>query len=180
MQASSAKSDTRPGTGITMQLSSKGRYAVMAMADMATAGDGAVVPLASISARQHISLSYLEQLFAKLRRAGLVESMRGPGGGYLLARPAAEITLAAVMVAVDEPVKMTRCTGGEKGGCVAEHRCLTHDVWRLLGDHIVTFLSDVTLGDIADNAAAREAVRALHHDAHSGGNADKAKGLAAE
>ncbi len=163
-----------------MQLSSKGRYAVMAMADMATVGDGAVVPLAAISARQHISLPYLEQLFAKLRRAGLVESMRGPGGGYLLARPAPEITLAAVMAAVDEPVKMTRCASEEPGGCVAEHRCLTHDVWRSLGDHIVTFLDGVTLGDIADNAVAREAVRAAQDDANSDGTTNGAARQAAE
>lgn len=158
-----------------MQLSSKGRYAVMAMADMATADDGTVVPLAAISARQHISLAYLEQLFVKLRRAGLVDSMRGPGGGYLLARPAGEITLAAVMQAVDEPVKMTRCAG-EESGCVAEHRCLTHDVWRSLGNHIVSFLDGVTLGDIADNAAARDALRAAQRDGAADNGVDAAPG----
>lgn len=142
-----------------MQVSSKGRYAVMAMADLATHGEGAVAPLAGISARQHISLSYLEQLFAKLRRAGLVDSLRGPGGGYRLAREAGDITLAEVMAAVDEPVKMTRCASEKSGGCVAEHRCLTHDLWRSLSDHIVAFLADVTLSDVADNARAREAMR---------------------
>lgn len=152
-----------------MQLSSKGRYAVMAIADLATEGEGAVTPLAAISARQQISLAYLEQLFSKLRRAGLVDSMRGPGGGYRLARPAGEITLAEVMAAVDEPVKMVRCAGESTGGCVADHRCLTHDLWRALGDHIVEFLAGVTLADIADNAAAREAMRAARQNASSEG-----------
>ena len=150
-----------------MQLSSKGRYAVMAMADLATAGQGAVESLASISARQHISLPYLEQLFAKLRRAGLVNSTRGPGGGYCLARSTEDITLAEVMAAVDEPVKMTRCTAEQGGGCVADHRCLTHDLWRSLGNHIVEFLDGVTLADIIDNAAARAAVRAMQSAAEA-------------
>lgn len=131
----------------------------MAMADLASSGEGAVATLASISARQHISLQYLEQLFAKLRRAGLVDATRGPGGGYSLARGASEITLAEVMAAVDEPVKMTRCASEESGGCVADRRCLTHDLWRSLGNHIVAFLDGVTLGDVADNALARDAVR---------------------
>lgn len=144
-----------------MQVSSKGRYAVMAMADLAAAGDGAVASLAAIAARQHISLAYLEQLFAKMRRAGLVESMRGPGGGYRLARGANAITLAEVMAAVDEPVKMTRCTGAAPGGCVAEKRCLTHELWRDLGDHIVSFLSGMTLGDVVANSPARAAVIAV-------------------
>lgn len=140
-----------------MQLSSKGRYAVMAMTDLATTEAGSVVGLAAISARQHISQPYLEQLFVKLRRAGLVESMRGPGGGYLLARPADQISLAEVMAAVDEPVKMTRCASDASLGCVAERRCLTHDLWRSLGNHIVSFLEGVTLADVVQNAAAREA-----------------------
>jgi Rrf2 family iron-sulfur cluster assembly transcriptional regulator len=142
-----------------MQLSSKGRYAVMAMADLAAAGEGAVAPLAAISARQDISLPYLEQLFARLRRAGLVDSMRGPGGGYRLARDAGDITLAEVMAAVDEPVKMTRCADEASGGCVVGNRCLTHDLWRSLGNHIVTFLDGISLGDVVENAAAKEAVQ---------------------
>ncbi len=133
----------------------------MAMADLATAGQGAVESLASISARQHISLPYLEQLFAKLRRAGLVDSMRGPGGGYRLARDSSQVTLAEVMAAVDEPVKMTRCAGETRGGCVAEHRCLTHDLWRSLGNHIIAFLDGVTLADIVDNRSAYDALRAV-------------------
>lgn len=144
-----------------MQVSSKGRYAVMAMVDLAAGGDDAVAPLAAIAGRQHISLAYLEQLFLKLRRAGLVDSMRGPGGGYRLARPAAEITLSEVMAAVDEPVKMTRCAGAGAGGCVAEKRCLTHDLWRDLGDHIVAFLSGMTLGDVIGSTRARDAVLAV-------------------
>lgn len=162
-----------------MQLSSKGRYAVMAMADLAAAGEGAVAPLAAISSRQDISLPYLEQLFARLRRAGLVDSMRGPGGGYRLARDAGEITLAEVMAAVDEPVKMTRCAGEASGGCVVGNRCLTHDLWRSLGNHIVAFLNGVSLGDVVENAAAKEAVRSALSPAGDDA-ADDSAGLAAE
>ncbi|MDA7948609.1 MAG: Rrf2 family transcriptional regulator [Hyphomicrobiaceae bacterium] len=139
-----------------MQLSSKGRYAVMAMADLARHSNGNAVPLAAISGRQQLSLAYLEQLFVKLRRAGLVESMRGPGGGYRLARDAHEISISAIMEAVEEPVKMTRCHVEDKGGCVGDSRCLTHDLWRALGNHIVVFLGGVSLGDVIDNATARE------------------------
>lgn len=133
----------------------------MAMADLAAAGGSTVAPLAAIAARQHISLAYLEQLFVKLRRAGLVESMRGPGGGYRLARDAGSITLAEVMAAVDEPVKMTRCAAEGSSGCVAEKRCLTHDLWRDLGDHIVAFLDGMTLGDVVGNTSARTTVLAV-------------------
>lgn len=143
-----------------MQLSSKGRYAVMAMADLARNSDGGVVPLAAIAERQKLSLTYLEQLFAKLRRAGLVDSMRGPGGGYRLASEAHDITIAAVMMAVEEPVKMTRCHA-EGIGCVGDSKCLTHDLWRALGDRIVDFLDNVTLGDVVDNAAAKDTARIL-------------------
>lgn len=143
-----------------MQVSTKGRYAVMAMVDLTVVGENAVVPLAEISARQHISLAYLEQLFGKLRRAGLLVSMRGPGGGYRLAHPASKITLNEVMAAVDEPVKMTRCADGEQsGGCVAGRRCLTHELWHSLGNHIVSFLEGITLADVAVNAAARDFIR---------------------
>lgn len=143
-----------------MQLSSKGRYAVMAMADLASAGEDAVVGLAAISERQHISQTYLEQLFAKLRRAGLVDSVRGPGGGYRLAHPASGISVAEIMAAVDEPVKMTRCADDQEDGCVVGHRCLTHDLWSSLGDHIVTFLDKVSLENVVENAQAKAAVRA--------------------
>lgn len=142
-----------------MQLSSKGRYAVMAMADLARNSRGAAVPLSAIAERQHLSLPYLEQLFGKLRRAGVVESMRGPGGGYRLSSDAHTITISAIMQAVEEPVKMTRCQLEDMGGCVGDSRCLTHDLWRALGDHIVDFLGSVTLGDVIDNAQARQIAR---------------------
>lgn len=128
----------------------------MAMADLARYSDGNAVRLAAISERQQLSLAYLEQLFVKLRRAGLVDSMRGPGGGYRLARDAHEIMISAIMEAVEEPVKMTRCHLDDSIGCVGDNRCLTHDLWRALGDHIVLFLGGVSLGDVVDNATAKE------------------------
>src|SRR5271170_5042776 len=114
-----------------MQLSTKGRYAVMAMTDLAGRGEGRAVTLAAIAANQQISRPYLEQLFARLRREGLVQSVRGPGGGYRLARPAAETSIADVVVAVDEPLKATRCAGHDAAaGCLkGGARCLTHDLW---------------------------------------------------
>lgn len=145
-----------------MELNTKGRYAVMAMADLAKQTGGlaapvtpasavpaSAIPLSEIAERQQISLPYLEQLFQRLRKAGLVESVRGRTGGYALARPASGIAIAAILAAVEEPVKMTRCQGGE-AGCVGHERCLTHDLWRALGDHIATFLDDVTLQDVLD------------------------------
>lgn len=141
-----------------MQLSTKGRYAVMAMADLGLHGPGSTVPLAMISEGQQISQTYLEQLFLKLRRGGLVTSVRGPGGGYVLAREADEITIAEIMAAVDEPVKMTRCEGEQKKGCIGDNRCVTHDLWDALGDQIVSFLDRVTLGDVIGNALAKEMV----------------------
>jgi Rrf2 family iron-sulfur cluster assembly transcriptional regulator len=143
-----------------MQLSTKGRYAVMALADLAKEGEGSVVPLATISGRQNISLPYLEQLFLKMRRGGIVSSMRGPGGGYTLARPAADIRIIEIMKAVDEPVKMTRCTGDAETGCVGDHRCLTHDLWDALGEQIISFLDGVSLGDVVENALAKETAKA--------------------
>lgn len=143
-----------------MQLSSKGRYAVMAMADLASHSQGSIVSIAEIAKRQELSSTYLEQLFSKLRRAGLVNSTRGPGGGYRLASQPHDITISDIMQAVEEPVKMTRCHLEHSGGCVGDSRCLTHDLWRALGDHIVGFLGNVTLGDVVDNATAKEYVRA--------------------
>jgi len=145
-----------------MQLSTKGRYAVMALADLAREGEGSVVRLATISERQNISLHYLEQLFLKMRRAGIVVSMRGPGGGYGLSRPCEEIRIIEIMTAVDEPVKMTRCAGDAELGCIGDHRCLTHDLWDALGEQIVAFLDGVTLGDVVENARAKEAARQAH------------------
>jgi Rrf2 family iron-sulfur cluster assembly transcriptional regulator len=110
------------------------------------------VTLAGISARQGISLSYLEQLFGKLRRAGLVDSVRGPGGGYNLARHAVDISVSDVIVAVDEPIDQTRCGGMQN--CHDDHRCLTHDLWTGLNDHIFAYLGSVSLGQlIAQNKA---------------------------
>ncbi|MBI1329545.1 MAG: Rrf2 family transcriptional regulator [Alphaproteobacteria bacterium] len=135
-----------------MRLSTKGRYAVMAMADLAgNTADNRPVPLAEIAKRQEISLSYLEQLFAKLRRGGLVKSIRGPGGGYRLARAANEIRIADVILAVDEPIQATRCRAGSGKGCMgANGRCVTHDLWEELGRQIHVFLSSVTLGDVIE------------------------------
>ncbi len=134
-----------------MKLSTKGRYAVMAMVDLATQNDGKPIALADVAERQEISLSYLEQLFGRLRRGQLVKSVRGPGGGYLLARDAAEIRVADVIMAVDEPIKATRCTPGSPSGCQGrQQRCLTHDLWEELGNQIYLFLSSVSLADVAD------------------------------
>ncbi len=132
-----------------MKLSTKGRYAVMALVDLASYSNGQPLALAEIAERQEISLSYLEQLFAKLRRGELVKSVRGPGGGYLLARPAAETRISDVILAVDEPIRATRCTPGSPLGCRANNsRCLTHDLWEELGNQIHIFLSSVTLADV--------------------------------
>ncbi|MGQ0741718.1 MAG: Rrf2 family transcriptional regulator [Alphaproteobacteria bacterium] len=136
-----------------MKLSTRGRYAVMAMADLAGQMDGGrPVPLADISLRQGISLSYLEQLFAKLRRGGLVASARGPGGGYRLAQPARETRIADIIVAVDESIKATRCENGNSIGCLGKNgRCLTHDLWEELGRQIEVFLESVTLADVIEH-----------------------------
>lgn len=131
-----------------MKLSTKGRYAVMAIVDLASAGLDRPVPLADIAGRQEISLSYLEQLFAKLRRAGLVKSVRGPGGGYRLARSAADTRISDIILAVDEPVDVTRCKGHGQGCMTAGARCLTHDLWDELGRHIQLYLSSVSVDDV--------------------------------
>ena len=132
-----------------MKLSTKGRYAVMAMVDLASASRGAPVALADIATRQEISLSYLEQLFAKLRKGGLVKSVRGPGGGYLLAHPLEESRISDIILAVDEPIRATRCAPGSPAGCRSNRsRCLTHDLWEELGNQIHLYLSSVTLADI--------------------------------
>ena len=143
-----------------MKLSTKGRYAVMAMADLAQAGAERPAPLADIASRQEISLSYLEQLFAKLRRAGVVVSARGPGGGYRLARPAGETRISDIVLAVDEPVDITRCQHAAKGCMESGKRCVTHDLWDELSRHIHLFLSSVTLEDVVERrvmGAARSA-----------------------
>lgn len=140
-----------------MDLNTKGRYAVMAMADLARFSVNDAVPLSVIADRQHLSLSYLEQLFLKLRQAGLVESARGRSGGYRLGQPAAAISVAAVMAAVEEDTRMTRCHGAAAGGCVDGERCLTHGLWEALGAEIEAFLSRVTLQDVLDGVPAAAA-----------------------
>lgn len=132
-----------------MKLSTKGRYAVMAMADLATHCVGKPISLAEIARRQVISLSYLEQLFGKLRRGGLVKSVRGPGGGYLLNRQVSNIPICDIVFAVDEPIKTTRCTPGSPTGCLGiEGRCQTHDLWEELGNQIHLYLRSVSLEDV--------------------------------
>jgi Rrf2 family transcriptional regulator, iron-sulfur cluster assembly transcription factor len=134
-----------------MRLSTKGRYAVMAMVDLAQHGHGGPVSLAEIAERQEISLSYLEQLFAKLRRSGLVRSVRGPGGGYLLAHPRDETRIADIILAVDEPMHAVRCSPGAAIGCRGDRsRCLTHDLWEELSNQIHLYLSSVSLGDVCE------------------------------
>jgi Rrf2 family iron-sulfur cluster assembly transcriptional regulator len=133
-----------------MRLSTKGRYAVMAMADLARRQDEPcrAVALAEIATRQEISLSYLEQLFARLRRKGLVQSARGPGGGYRLTRTAAETSIAEIVLAVDEPLRATRCAAEGKGCMLKGERCLTHDLWEDLGHRIEDYLASVSLADV--------------------------------
>ena len=139
-----------------MRLSTKGRYAVMAMADLAQRGGDGAVALSDIAHRQDISLAYLEQLFARLRRGGLVKSVRGPGGGYRLARPAAHTAVADIVTAVDEPLEAVRC-GSLPGGCMpGGERCLTHDLWDDLGRHIHDYLSSVTLEDVVSGRLRRQ------------------------
>ncbi|MEQ8229635.1 MAG: Rrf2 family transcriptional regulator [Rhodospirillales bacterium] len=134
-----------------MKLSTKGRYAVMAMVDLAGNASSKPVALADVADRQDISLSYLEQLFGKLRKAGLVKSVRGPGGGYLLAHGAADTRVADIIMAVDEPIKTTRCTPGSPQGCQSDRaRCLTHDLWEELGNQIYLYLSSVSLEDVVE------------------------------
>ena len=134
-----------------MKLSTKGRYAVMAMVDIAANSDGKPIALADVAERQEISLSYLEQLFGKLRRGGLVKSVRGPGGGYLLARTPADTRIADIILAVDEPIKATRCTPGSPAGCKSNKtRCLTHDLWEELGNKIFLYLNAVSLADVVE------------------------------
>jgi Rrf2 family protein len=118
------------------------------MADLAKFSAGGAIPLSAVSERQRISLSYLEQLFVKLRRAGLVESVRGRTGGYRLARPADRISVAEIMRAVEEGVRMTRCAGEDAAPCLPGQRCLTHGLWDALGDQIAWFLDNVTLEEV--------------------------------
>lgn len=135
-----------------MRLTSKGRYAVMAMADVALHGGGErAVPLQEVASRQEISLSYLEQLFARMRRADLVAGVRGPGGGYRLSRAANATTIADIIAAVDEPIKTTRCEEGSATSCIGRTgRCIAHGLWQEMGDRIQSFLESVTLADVLE------------------------------
>jgi Rrf2 family iron-sulfur cluster assembly transcriptional regulator len=137
-----------------MRLTTKGRYAVTAMLDLAINYDQESVTLRNIAENQKISLSYLEQLFAKLRKHELVKGMRGPGGGYRLARSADEISIAEIIIAVDEPIEFTDCNGLEN--CKGGERCLSHHLWVQLTDQLEGFLSSIYLG-----ALMRESVEAL-------------------
>ena len=136
-----------------MRLTTKGRFAVTAMIDVAMHGERAPVTLSAVSDRQKISLSYLEQLFGKLRRHGLVESVRGPGGGYNLARGPETISVADVILAVDEPIDATQCGGREN--CLDDHRCMTHELWSGLNAHIFTYLRSVNLAELVRQQASR-------------------------
>jgi len=137
-----------------MRLSTKGRYAVTAMLDLALHGKNGPVTLADISANQGISLSYLEQLFAALRGKQLVRGVRGPGGGYFLARDTADISIADIICAVDEWVEFTRCRGRED--CRNGDRCSTHDLWNELSKEIFDFLSGISLQDLVTKGLERE------------------------
>ena len=137
-----------------MRLTTKGRFAVTAMIDLALRGEDGPVALASISERQKISLSYLEQLFGKLRRFSLVESVRGPGGGYCIARPLDQLTVADIIRAVDEQLDATQCGGREN--CHEEHRCMTHDLWSTLNNKMYDYLASVTLAELVNKQKQKQ------------------------
>ena len=140
-----------------MRLTTKGRFAVTAMIDLGLRQTGGPVTLAAISQRQQLSLSYLEQLFGKLRRNDLVESTRGPGGGYTLSRDASLITVAEIITSVDEPIDATQCEG--KQNCLGQgSQCMTHDLWASLNSHMVEFLSSVSLQKLVDDQVAKGGV----------------------
>lgn len=151
-----------------MKLGTRGRYAVMALLDLALRENGGPVSLSDISERQFISLSYLEQLFNKLRRHGLVRSVRGAGGGYHLNRSPEQITIADVILAVDEPIKATRCSAKTGKGCLTNGaQCITHHLWEDLNTHIISYLKDITLQQaLAKNTAplSMVAFQGIAHD----------------
>ena len=142
-----------------MRLTTKGRYAVTAMLDLAFYSQLKPVTLTDIATRQTISLSYLEQLFARLRRANMVKGIRGPGGGYTLAVEAHNINIADIIAAVDEPIDATKC-GGE-GNCQNEKACLTHDLWMGLSDQIRAYLKGITLGQLLEKHENQEIAKKL-------------------
>lgn len=149
-----------------MRLTTKGRFAVTAMMDLALRHGHGPVTLAEISTRQKISLSYLEQLFGKLRRHHLVESVRGPGGGYYLAKDIGEVSVADIIVAVDEPIDTTQCGGKEN--CHDDQKCLTHDLWAALNERIFDYLESVSLRHLVENQKAKESGVAQVHDMREG------------
>jgi Rrf2 family transcriptional regulator, iron-sulfur cluster assembly transcription factor len=145
-----------------MRLTTKGRYAVTAMLDLALNAKDRPITLADISQRQGISLSYLEQLFSRLRKQELVSSARGPGGGYRLSRAAAEISVAKVIEAVDEKVTVTRCDG--RGDCQNGEACLTHKLWCSLSDQIHGFLNGISLGDLVQEDHVKMVAERQHNE----------------
>lgn len=136
-----------------MKLTTKGRFAVTAMLDLALHSTQGPVTLAGISERQKISLSYLEQLFGKLRRRAIVESVRGPGGGYNLARAPSEVSVADIIIAVEEPLDSTQCGGREN--CLGDRRCMTHELWESLNATVYAYLSSVKLSQLMENQTVR-------------------------
>lgn len=146
-----------------MRLTTKGRYAVTAMLDLAIHSQTVPVTLTDIATRQSISLSYLEQLFARLRRSGMVTGIRGPGGGYKLSRDAKEINVADIIIAVDEQIDSTKCGG--KGDCQNNQACLTHELWLGLSDQIRDYLQGISLGDLLQKNSVKEVARRQENDA---------------
>lgn len=145
-----------------MRLTTKGRFAVTAMIDLALHHGNGPVTLAGISERQKISLSYLEQLFGKLRRRSLVESVRGPGGGYLVARALGEISVSQIIQAVDEPIDATQCGGLEN--CRDDQRCMTHELWANLNKRIQDYLAGVTLESLVEEQTSKRGAANVVHD----------------
>ncbi|WP_333873225.1 Fe-S cluster assembly transcriptional regulator IscR [Methylobacter sp.] len=146
-----------------MRLTTKGRYAVTAMLDLAFHSQIKPVTLTDIAARQTISLSYLEQLFARLRRAGMVKGVRGPGGGYKLCRKTSDINIADIIAAVNEPLDSTKC-GGE-ANCQKDQACLTHDLWMGLSEQIREYLKSISLADLLEKNQVQEVAIRQHNDA---------------
>jgi len=159
-----------------MRLTTKGRFAVTAMIDVAMHSRSGPATLAGVSERQKISLSYLEQLFGKLRRHGLVESVRGPGGGYHLGRPAESVSVADIILAVDEPIDATQCGGREN--CHDDRRCMTHELWAGLNAHIFDFLQSVTLAQLVAQQEAPEVAILQDHRAITNGRSRESVRLA--
>lgn len=145
-----------------MRLTTKGRFAVTAMIDLGMHQQRGPVTLAGISERQKISLSYLEQLFGRLRRQGIVDSVRGPGGGYTMARPMMEISVADIIRAVDEPIDATQCGG--LGNCHGDHECMTHELWTKLNEHIYRYLDAVDLASLVETQLSKQADAATRKD----------------